>query len=116
MFKEGVDGIGHYQVYLLHMIQFATISTLDLSTNSWPTNNTQHSSSFLQAPYGFLFILENMIDSNTSRYETERIFDLRKIARSGPARLQDDPLPTARRLIKRGLFALRQGNTRIKKI
>ena len=51
-----------------------------------------------------------------TRYASERIFDFRKIARAGPAVLKDDPLPTARLLIKRGLTALYNGNTRARKI
>ena len=57
-----------------------------------------------------------VIDSTTARYASERIFDFRKIARTGPAVLQDDALPTARLLIKRGLTALRQRNRRVMKI
>ena len=57
-----------------------------------------------------------VIDSTTARYASERIFDFRKIARTGPAVLQDDALPTARLLIKRGLTALKQRNRRVMKI
>ena len=48
-----------------------------------------------------------------SPYAPKKIFHLSKIARDGPNKLKDKPLPTARLLIKRGIAAIEVGLDRV---
>ena len=49
-------------------------------------------------------------------YAPTKIFKLSRIARDGLNKMTDKPLPTARKVIKRGLLAVKIGNTRVSKI
>ena len=51
-----------------------------------------------------------------SPYAPKKIFHLSKIARDGPNKLKDKPLPTARLLIKRGIAAIEVGLGRASEI
>ena len=51
-----------------------------------------------------------------TRYAPERLFQMSKVARSGPKALREKPLATARKLISRGLTALSNDRSRIAKI
>ena len=53
---------------------------------------------------------------STTLHASGRIFDVTKIARSGPAVLKEPPLETARLLIRRGLSALHDENSRALKL
>ena len=51
-----------------------------------------------------------------SPYTPGNIFKLSNIARDGPNRMKDKPLPIARRLIERGIRAIKNWNTRVSEV